>query len=423
MMSHTTQAMWHCNRRRRGSIYVLVLMISVMIAVIGLSSVAISRVQLRMSGSTSDLAEASFYADSAVDLALYELSQDPNWRTSYTHDTWVRTQTLGRGSFKWKFLDQVDIDLSNNATDPVWLIAWGMADSATQKLSVGLELEPGAALDVLATSVHAGQNIYLNSGASVTTTAAPLSTNANFDNRGTLYGSLQAATQSGGGAVTGTVEVPTSSKDLPAEAVFAHYVAKATVLYNIGELKAVVLTPTLNETGGGLNAEGVYYINTGGDDLVIEGLRLHGTLLVNCGGGTVRIDKQVAMQNYRDDYPVLIVDGHIELRFYGSGAVLDEAAWSHNFNPPGAPYQDHTDGDRSDEYPSQIQGLIHCTRGLFMKRTALVIGAIICEQTATFSDTPKIIHDYNLIANPPEGYTQPGSEMVISSRGWKQIVD
>jgi hypothetical protein len=423
MMGKTSQAIWHCNPRSRGSIYVLVLMISVMIAVIGISSVAISRVQLRMSGGTNGVTEASFYADSAVDLALYELSQDPNWRTSYTHDTWVSEQAIGSGSFKWKFVDQVDTDLSDNATDPVWLIAWGMAGSATQKLSVGLQPAPRVALDVLATTVHASQDIFLNSGASVTARAAPLSTDANFDNRGTLYGSLLAVTQSGSGAVTGDVVVPSATKDLPAESVFASYVAKATVLLNVVELKTVILTPTLNETGGGLNAEGVYYINTGGNDLLIEGLRLHGTLVVNCGSGTVRIDKQVAMQNYRDDYPVLIVDGNIELRFYSNGDVLDEAAWSHNFNPPGAPYHDSTDGDQSDEYPSQIQGLVHCTRGLFMRRTALVIGAIICEQTATFSDTPKVIHDYNLIANPPEGYTQPGSEMVISKRGWNQVVD
>ena len=65
---------------------------------------------------------------------------------------------------------------------------------------------------------------------------AVASTNGNFRNDGTLDGSIDALTQSGGGTVTGATNIPAPPKAMPPGSVFATYVAKATPLPFSGDI-------------------------------------------------------------------------------------------------------------------------------------------------------------------------------------------
>jgi hypothetical protein len=128
------------------------------------------------------------------------------------------------------------------------------------------------------------------------------------------------------------------------------------------------------------------------------------------------------MHPYRSDYPVLIVQGNLEIRISSYGVVLDELNLLKNFNPSGAPYAGQWDSDYSDTYPSEIWGLIHVVGNTVLKQTACIKGALICKGTVTCTDTTRIIHDAGLVANPPQGYTYVAG-MKLSPGTYKQVVD
>ena len=134
------------------------------------------------------------------------------------------------------------------------------------------------------------------------------------------------------------------------------------------------------------------------------------------------LTNQVFIHKFRQDYPVLIVRGELNLKYSSAGTSLRESDWGHNFNPSGAACQGQTDIDQSDEYPSEIQGVVHVTGPLTMAHTSRVLGAIIGEDDITSRGFSEIVHDSALVTNPPEGY-QANGQMVITPGSWTKVVD
>ncbi len=105
--------------------------------------------------------------------------------------------------------------------------------------------------------------------------------------------------------------------------------------------------------------------------------------------------------------------------------MLSEAEWATNFNPSATLYEGTFNVTKNDVYPNEVQGLVHVTGNLLMRRSSRVWGAIICESTATCQKDTALIHDPDLYANPPLGYTEPVANppMTIASGTWEQSVN
>ena len=261
--------------------------------------------------------------------------------------------------------------------------------------------------------------------ATLTAFGAPVSADVDILNEGSIYGDVEAGSAiTNLGTINGTQTVPVPDKAMPASTVVNTYIGLATVIPNPGSIDKQVLSPG-NNPWGATDPDGVYYIDTLGGDLRIKGSRIHGTLVVKCGTGTVRLEDAVLLHPYRSDYPTLIVDGNLELLLDSSERPLSEAEWGVNFNPGGSLYKAVSNVNESDDYPNEVQGLIHVTGNLLMSRSSRVWGAIICEDTATCLQDTAVIHDPNLYANPPLGYTEsaPGPPMTIVSGTWEQVVN
>ncbi len=264
-------------------------------------------------------------------------------------------------------------------------------------------------------------------GATATLTAvgAPVSCDVQIANEGVIYGDAEAVMViSNTGTITGTQTVFVPSKAMPASTVFDMYVDLATDIPNPGLIDRKVLSPG-NNPWGATDPDGVYFIDTLGGDLTIRASRIHGTLVVKCGSGTVRVETAALLHPYRTDYPTLIVDGNLEVLLDSGDMTLSEAQWGVNFNPSGTRFKAISNVDMTDEYPNEVQGLIHVTRNLLMSRSSRVWGAIICESTATCQQDTAVIHDPDLYANPPLGYTESvaAPPMKIVSGTWQQVVD
>jgi len=402
-----------------GSVYIIVLSVSMMVTIIGLASLFAVRVQRRSAEITKDCVEARLCAQSAIELGLLYV-QDPNWRTTWPNSTWLSNQSLGSGSFSLEGIDPTDGDLANSQYNPLVLTGLGTKGIACHKTQVMLTpvIQP---LEALNTCLHAAGQLYVKSGNMLLALGAPVSTNGQLDNDGTIDGDAEAVSVSDIGTITGSLTVPAAQKPIPDSTVVSHYISKATVVPFTGTIDKQVLAPSYNPWGP-TNADGLYFIDTGGSDLTIKNTRIHGTLIIRLGTKKLTLDDAVCMQNYRSDYPVLIVDGDAEIKHHSCDLVLSEASNNTNYNPPGAPYQGQSDEDMLDEYPNEVQGLIHIKKFLNLNDTARIKGAIICEGSVECASNNTIIHDPGLYACPPEGYTFV-EYMQISPGSYKQVVE
>ena len=85
---------------RSGSIYVLVLMTSLIVAIIGLSSVAVSRIELRRNASMSNAAAARAAARAGVEYALYKVRSETTWSNLQTGSaTWATNVPFQGGTY------------------------------------------------------------------------------------------------------------------------------------------------------------------------------------------------------------------------------------------------------------------------------------------------------------------------------------
>ncbi len=129
--------------RCRGSVYVLVLMTSVFVAVVGLSAMTVGRIQTRISNADLDAAKAGYYAQSMVDLGLYKAMTAPGWRATHTNDTWTADYTWGEAVVTYKFVDEIDGNLANDPTQPVRLYGKATVNNAVRIYSVEMAQPSG----------------------------------------------------------------------------------------------------------------------------------------------------------------------------------------------------------------------------------------------------------------------------------------
>src|SRR5688572_21182618 len=87
------------NRKRRASVYVLVLGSSTLLATMGLAALTATRIERKNLAGTTDFAEARIYARSAVELALHTMSTDPDWRTTKPNGAWRTNQNIATGKY------------------------------------------------------------------------------------------------------------------------------------------------------------------------------------------------------------------------------------------------------------------------------------------------------------------------------------
>ena len=168
----------------------------------------------------------------------------------------------------------------------------------------------------------------------------------------------------------------------------------------------------VNPFGSG-NAQGIYWINCGGNKLVVEQSRILGTLVVlNPGSGSELSASPVHLSPATAGYPSLIVNGDLTIRATDLG--LSEAECATNFNPAGLPYEfnsafsaatDSGTGGINDIYPSEVQGLVAVSGNLTYENFPRVRGQTIVG--GSISGTPSFEHRPDSFHNPPPSFVGP----------------
>lgn len=388
-----------------------------LLAVIGFTAVTLARIDTRKTVDADNWLEAGSLAFSAVEYALCSTMNTPDWRaaTPAGSDLASPERTLGGGTISFVIRDENDGDLSNDPSDPLRIYGIARVGGAVRVHSA--LAQPSLGLDILRAAVHSGTEIHVEKSTELILTGGHASSNGNIRNDAIIYGDAVAYTMSTAGVVTGETTL-VAPRAMPGTSVLQRYQNLATQIPFPGHISGQVLSPGENPWGAA-NQEGIYYIDTMGNDMDLQGCRIHGTLIVRCSSKKLRLKDVVFMEPYRDGYPALIVDGTVELSLESETMQLSEADWGRNFNSPDSPYEGGSDSDMTDSYPNEVRGLVHVFGQLSVYETTRVRGVVLCHDKITIEGSAHVIHDGVIHENPPLGYAAPDSPLVIIPNSWR----
>ena len=424
-MNRPSNSLLQTQRRdaRSGFLYVAVMVTTTLVAIIGLAAASVAHLEMRIVSQTTDLLEAQALARSAVEQALLKIENDANWRTTYTHGVEAPNpgEDVGTGTIAFKLLDS-DGDLADDESDSVEVVGIGRVGDTAAAESVRL-YPTGAGLTCLGASFTSDGNITLQYGADITTSQC-VASNGNIDASSSgcsIVGSVEAA-GTVLGTVTGVITSGATPKQMPGSDTFEYYRDNGTWIdiasLSSGKIENVVLSPSNNPFGTQANAEGIYVIDCGGQNVVIRNCRILGTLLLLNPGSTSYVGNSVRWDAVVPNYPALLVDGNFYI-VHGK-SDLSESSQGVNFNPVGTPYGGSEDSDTTDTYPSGIRGLVFIN-GQFGNTLSggNPIDGVLISQTSKIQSACELTYRSTFNDYPPPGFAS-GNPMRISPGSWKR---
>ena len=423
------------HRRRGAGFYLMVLSVSTILMITGLSALLAVRIQRRGSEGGNDLVAASLYAQSAIDLGMHWIENDPTWRTSRGEGFWAVKQLIGDGSFTLEANDLGSKKLLEDSadTDSVLLTGTGFNSDARYKLQVTLAPQLNS-LSCLEVGLHVGKDVIFKIG--TIQSDQTISANNSIDGTdATGNADLQAVVSVIPGGIVGTQTTGITPRDTPDPAmVFDYYTTNGTYI-DIGTLgtsggdpalQIKTLSPATNPYGTGLtNAEGIYVIDCAGLTIKIQNCRIVGTLVLLNPGEDSMVSSAVNWEPAIPNYPALLVQGDIALQFQ-SGSTLDEGTpLDFNFNAPGTPYP-YPGGDEDklldDSYPTIIKGLVYMSGKLTTLNNPSFDGVVVVGNTASVQGNIDLTYQPTYFDTPPPGFIKVSGLRVVAG-SWKQVVD
>jgi hypothetical protein len=399
------------------------------LTVIGLSTLMVTRVQARGSKGEQDFGQARLIARSAIEVGLFHLATDPDWRTTFSSGVWIATQSLGDGTYSLSGRDPLDNYLPDDESDPLVLEGTANVGQARYVLEVSLsaKVPPLTCLEV---AWHAGEDIVIDAAAviacdqiisanDVVETTGVADINADVEAVNAITGSVYNQ------ATTTGIE-PRSMPD--PISVFDHYIANGTAISiaaipqdsGIRVIQRQLITPATNPYGVA-NIDGIYVIDCMGAVLRIQDSRIIATLVILNPGPGSSVTSAINWAPAQADYPSLLVSGAFEFS-HSASTPLDEAALGVNFNPPGSLVEGLLDLFLDDVYPTTIKGLVYVSGDIVTRSDPAFEGVVVSGGGSIQRSDLTLSYQSNYLANPPPGFTAP-AVLSIDTGSWKQVVE
>ncbi len=421
-MMHTGDT--HPNVSRRGTVYVLVLGISIAVLTIGAGSIAVVRANARANEDQSDASEARSYALSSLEMGRLLIANDPGWRTNRSNGVWIKGQSIGSGNFSLDVTNPLGA-LNRSDFDPVVLTATGNIRNATQIVQTTLTpvAQPMTCLQAalfsnLATTFNSATvqgSVLIGSNSTVTAVTS------------LVLGKVEAVGAITGGNYTNTTTTAVPVRTLPDATVFTNYTSIGTTIgitsltLSSGKryLDRRLLSPSSNPFGA-TNAQGIYVIDCLGSVIVIQNSRIAGTLVVlNPGVGSI-VQGAMVWSPATPNYPSLLVQGNMTIS--ATGTLSENGSPSINFNPATTPYRGVSNSNTTDTYATALDGLFYVSGNLTIGGNPVINGVVVSGGTLTTSATIVLTYSNTFATNPPPGFGLP-AKMLPTPGSWMQTTN
>ena len=123
---------------RSGTIYIMAMGTSLVVACLAIAGLQSVRVQRRMNDQIAQTANAKNLAEAGIEFVRLQMRTDTNWRSFFVNGVPVTRTTTG-GQFSVTLTDPVDGSIANQTTDPVVVTSTGTFGLSTQKLSARMD--------------------------------------------------------------------------------------------------------------------------------------------------------------------------------------------------------------------------------------------------------------------------------------------
>jgi hypothetical protein len=123
---------------RSGTIYIMAMGASLIVACLAIAGLQTVRVQRRMNDQIAQATNAKNLAEAGIEFVQHRIQTDANWRSFFVNGVPI-TRSASGGSFSVTLLDTVDGNIANRTTDPVVVTSTGRFGDSTQKLSARMD--------------------------------------------------------------------------------------------------------------------------------------------------------------------------------------------------------------------------------------------------------------------------------------------
>lgn len=368
--------------RRRGSVYFVVLATVTIVALLGTAGVLAQTRQRARADAALESAQAAALARSAIELGLARIMKDGDWRDTPGGGTWYKdTAPTGDprdGVFTLTVTGPDGAALGEEDNDPFELVGTGRVGSATRTAILPFEAETGyIPMDCLGVSVLSNNDLRIKFNAGLHGNGIVASNNKVQASSAFVFADAEAANTVEGATYYGNTTsnvpkriMPTRDQMLSAYMALKPVVISRDALPTNGSeffLRRIVLSPGSNPFGTReTHPDGIYVIDMGDKDLIIEDVRIHGTLILIQPDNSSIVRGSVSISPAVEGYPSIIVTEK-DLNFAVTRAPLDEAKLGVNFNPVGSMVEGGEDTDMADSYPSMIEGIVYSDKKLIFQ--------------------------------------------------------
>jgi hypothetical protein len=395
------------------AVYLFVVGVTTMLAVTGLTLVAIQRADQRVYRNLLRTTQAQYVALAGIDKAFACMDTQPTWRQSMPNGTWFLNAAFGPGRYTLLVADS-DGSLADNETDSVLLTSTATVEDALCRVQVSAVPTPYpalqfacAAMTTLEFKTNAVIRGPVRANAEIVTdgTANP-EDNAVFE---TLDGYLVPSSLQPVRYVTDPFTYP--QPDL------AFYLALSTPITGVVGTKVTLykysLTPMVNsESPGQVNLKGIYSLNAAGREVVISNSYIQGTLIIYNTASKLTIQGACRIEPADDFYPTLLIytaGANVDINL--DVASLSEVAQNNDFDGNGIP---------TDSFPTLISGVVW-TQGSSVeihKSYAKFIGCLLGNAIKVY-DYAEVDEDPALARQYMPGFVDPQMKIVAGS--WREV--
>ena len=367
-------------RSRRGTIYLLVLVTSVIVTMIGLLGFKMIHAQAAVARADTQRDEAAVLAESAVQWGVHYTLLKDNWRASTTSGTTVRSVNLGQGQITVVITD-ADGDLDNGDADVFTISGTGTIGSASQTYEVTIGPCVGAAHPALNDSLTVS---------------------------GTLYADQDTVTLESGGTaidhkssikrrISNKVITVTNPVDIPDPSLITTWEGMGTVITRAmhgGQINLTAMSSAVAPFGVTPDPNGIYIVDAEESNLTISNTQITGTLVVTNLGGNPLVLNDSVLRFGPNGGPTLIVDGEM------------------NFE--------------SDALSEIQQGILYINGNANIKNNMILLGKLMATGNVAVDASVGYVtmnEHPSAILGPPAGFTISSGGFEVVPGSWQRIVN
>ncbi len=350
--------------------YITTVAVSVTIAATSLTLVATQRADRRLQLNILQENQSWWCAQAGLEQAFLYTAQVSDWRQRVAGSTLIPSFPVGRGTCSVQVFDDTDAAIADDDSERARVLAVGTYSGATRRVEAAVLPIPHPALSYAAFGTGTA-DMDFRGGSSV---RAGIRSHGRIRRIGDSAGAAGAWFETMSGYAIDPSLQPQRyvTAAIPAPTVpLATYLAMATpITGTVGsqcQLKGFNLTPASNPLGSP-NAGGMYALDAGGRDVVLEDVHVRGTLIIhNASGRSVTLQRSFWIETGPLGYPVLLVNNPGgTMSIAPTTAAVTEATTQLVLVVSGANTVVATgidfneDGDRFDSFSTSLRGLVWC---------------------------------------------------------------